>query len=156
MSIILGIDPGSNITGYGIIQINRNRLCYVTSGCINIQKEQVHLGLKNIFLAINQLIKEYKPNYVAIEKAFVAINPQVAIILGQARGAAMVAASLHNIPISEYTPRFIKKAVTGKGNASKEQIKNIVNITLNLAGELQTDAADALAIAICRSYYLDT
>ena len=115
----------------------------------------MHKGLKNIFLAIHKLIKEYRPNYIAIEKAFVAINPQVAIALGQARGAAMVASSINNIPISEYTPRLIKKAVTGKGNASKEQVKNIVNITLNLSGELQTDAADALAIAICRSYYLD-
>jgi crossover junction endodeoxyribonuclease RuvC len=156
MSIILGIDPGTNITGYGIIQTKGNTLSYITSGCINIQKEQMHKGLKNIFLAIHQLIKKYKPNYVAIEKAFVAINPQVAIVLGQARGAAMVAPSLHNIPISEYTPRLIKKAVTGKGNASKEQVKNIVKIRLNLSGELQTDAADALAISICRSYYLDT
>jgi crossover junction endodeoxyribonuclease RuvC len=156
MSVILGIDPGSQITGYGVIQKHANSLSYLASGCINAKQGDMGQRLAKIFIACNQLIEQYKPDIMAIEKAFMAKNPNVAIVLGQARGVAMVAASSQNIPVFEYAPRLIKKAVVGNGAAIKSQVQHMVSVLLGLSKVPPTDAADALAVAICHSHYLQS
>ena len=152
MSIILGIDPGSRITGYGLIKEDKRGLVYVDSGCIRTQEAELSLRLLEIFDGLCLLMDEYEPNEVAIEQVFMHQNPNSALKLGQARGAAMVAAASHRVKIYEYSAREVKQAVVGFGNAEKEQVKTMVVHLLGLNRQPQTDAADALAIAICHSH----
>jgi crossover junction endodeoxyribonuclease RuvC len=153
MSIILGIDPGSRITGYGVIkEVNRN-IEYVDSGCIRTSPEAaLSYKLLQIYDGICQLMDEYSPNEVAIEQVFMHQNPNSALKLGHARGVAMVAAASHRIEVSEYSPREIKQTVVGYGAAIKEQVGHMVMQLLGLNRSPQKDAADALAIAICHSH----
>lgn len=148
---ILGIDPGSQITGFGIIEITRGRQHYVTSGCIRIAKFSWEHRLQEIFEALTKIITEYSPTLAAIEKIFVHKNVSSALKLGQARGAAVVAMALQGLPIAEYTARQIKKAVVGYGAADKVQVQKMMQILLKLNGLPQSDAADALAAAICHA-----
>lgn len=150
--IILGIDPGSRITGYGIIREEKTKIHYVDSGCIRTSDGELSQRLLEIFDGICQLMDHYNPNQVAIEQVFMHQNPNSAIKLGQARGAAMVAAATHRVKISEYSAREIKQAVVGYGAARKEQVKQMVMNLLMLPSAPQNDAADALAIAICHSH----
>ena len=153
---ILGIDPGSRITGYGIVDTDGQRSVYVTSGCVRIDGENVGEKLKTIFDAIQQLVQAHHPQELAIEKVFMHRNADSALKLGQARGAAICAATTHTIPVSEYTPTQIKKSVVGKGNAAKEQVQHMVKVLLNLSSFPQADAADALAAALCHVHMRNT
>jgi crossover junction endodeoxyribonuclease RuvC len=148
---ILGVDPGSRITGYGIVDTDGRRTVYVTSGCVRIQGEDIGERLKTIFDSISELVQDTNPHEVVIEKVFMHRNADSALKLGQARGAAICAATQHAVPVSEYTPTQIKQSVVGKGNASKLQVQHMVRVLLNLPGFPQADAADALAAALCHA-----
>ncbi|KTC74716.1 Crossover junction endodeoxyribonuclease ruvC [Legionella birminghamensis] len=152
MTIILGIDPGSRVTGYGIIREEKRKLAYVDSGCIRTSEGELSQRLLEIFNGICHLMDDYSPTEVAIEQVFLHQNPSSALKLGHARGAAMVAAASHRIKISEYSPREVKQAIVGYGAAEKEQVKRMVVSLLMLNKAPQSDAADALAIAICHSH----
>lgn len=146
---ILGIDPGTRTTGFGIVEKVSNSIMYVASGVIKTKNEPMAKKLSIIFDGILQLTKQYSPNFVAVERAFAHKNFATTIKLGQARGVAIVAACKNNLPLSEYTPMQIKKAVVGYGNADKSQVQHMVKLLLNLNKVPQSDAADALAVAIC-------
>lgn len=153
MSIILGIDPGSRITGYGLIKvIEQQPIHYIDSGCIRTNGEMLSQRLMQIFDGICQLLETFSPTEVAIEQVFMHQNASAALKLGHARGVAMVACASHRLSISEYAPREIKQALVGYGAAQKEQVKQMVKHLLRLNNMPQTDASDALAIAICHSH----
>ncbi len=151
MTIILGIDPGSRITGYGIIKSEKQKISYIDSGCIRTSDGALSPRLLEIFDGICQLMDQYEPDEVAIEEVFMHQNAQAALKLGHARGVAMVAAASHRISVSEYSARAIKQSVVGYGAAEKIQVKHMVMQFLMLEHSPQNDAADALAIAICHS-----
>ena len=153
MAVILGIDPGSKITGYGLIKIEKNQPCYLASGSIKPTASCFGKKLFNIFSDIKTVINMYQPTAFAIEQVFVDKNPNSAIKLGQARGAAIVAASSADLALQEYTPTQVKKIVTGKGNASKQAIQQMITKQLKLNQTPPEDAADALAIALCCYFY---
>jgi len=152
MSLILGIDPGSRITGYGVIRKQGNKLTYVASGCIRVSEKELPGRLKQVFDGVTQLIEQYKPDEFAIEQVFMAKNADSALKLGQARGVAIVAAMNAQLPVSEYAARLIKQAVVGTGAATKDQVGHMVVQLLKLPGRPQEDAADGLAIAICHAH----
>jgi len=149
---ILGIDPGSLITGYGVIDSDGSHNQYIASGPIKIQGEALPERLKVIFQQVTAVIREHNPDVVAIEQVFMNRNADSALKLGQARGAAITAAVMQGRPVSEYTPRHIKQSVVGKGSASKEQVQHMVKILLNRHDNLQADEADALAVALCHGH----
>lgn len=149
MAIILGIDPGSRLTGYGVITHQGAKFTYLGSGCIKLADHEFPIRLKMIYQGISQLIEQFSPDHFAIEKVFMAHNPDSALKLGQARGAAIVGAAMADIPVFEYSARQIKQAVVGNGGADKTQVQHMVKNILKLPGTPQADAADALAIAIC-------
>lgn len=149
--IILGIDPGSCITGYGVIQIVGSQLNYLDSGCIKIANIAFSERLEKIFTGLQHIIDQHKPNEVAVEQVFMHINPNSALKLGQARGAALTVAAIAKLVVSEYSARQVKQSVVGYGAASKQQVQHMVRLLLNLDRSPQVDAADALAIAICHA-----
>jgi crossover junction endodeoxyribonuclease RuvC len=151
MKTILGIDPGSRITGYGLIRSNGFQYRYVDSGCIRVVAKETSSRLQEIFDGVRELIFKYQPEHVAIEQVFVHRNVSSALKLGQARGVAMVVPALHAIPVSEYSARQVKLAVVGYGAADKNQVSHMVKHLLALQGTPQTDASDALAIALCHA-----
>ena len=152
MSIILGIDPGSRITGYGVVRQQGKNLEYLGSGCIRTGDGELPLRLRKIHDGVRELIIQYQPNEFAIERVFMARNADSALKLGQARGVAIVAASCQELPVFEYAAREVKQAVVGTGGADKEQVQHMVCKLLNLPARPQADAADALGIAICHSH----
>lgn len=152
MSIILGIDPGSRVTGYGVIQDIQGTLRYLDSGCIRVPFKDLSQRLRDIFQGICCIIEQYKPQEMAIEEVFMHQNPSAALKLGHARGAAMVAASSHHLKVFEYSPREVKQSLVGYGAALKQQVNHMVVNLLMLNRPPQTDAADALAIAICHAH----
>lgn len=152
MTIILGIDPGSRITGYGIIKEEKRKLIYIDSGCIRTADGDLGGRLLQIYDGICLLMDKFFPDEVAIEEVFMHKNASSALKLGHARGVAMVAAASHRVPISEYAAREVKQSLVGYGAAEKEQVKHMVVNLLQLASSPQSDAADALAIAICHSH----
>lgn len=152
MTIILGIDPGSRITGYGLIKEDKQRLLYIDSGCIRTSEGELSQRLLQIFNGICFLMEEFSPNEVAIEQIFMHQNPNSALKLGHARGVAMVACASHRKQVHEYSAREVKQTVVGYGAAEKNQVKQMVVHLLMLNKAPQTDAADALAIAICHSH----
>ena len=153
---ILGIDPGSLTTGFGVVEILDGRLAYVTSGCIRMKDEPLPQRLKTIFRGICELIEKNRPEVFAIEQVFMARNARSALVLGQARGAAICAAVDNGLPVSEYSALEIKKSVVGYGQADKSQVQHMVRSILALDGAPQADAADALACAICHCHTLET
>ncbi|MFY7697441.1 MAG: crossover junction endodeoxyribonuclease RuvC [Legionella sp.] len=153
MTIILGIDPGSRVTGYGLIREDSQRkFYYLDSGCIRTSDTELSHKLLQIFNGICQLMDTFSPTEVAIEQVFMHSNASSALKLGHARGVAMVACASHRISVSEYSPREVKQSVVGYGAAEKDQVKQMVMSLLMLTSAPQNDAADALAIAICHSY----
>ena len=148
---ILAIDPGSRITGFGIVDIINGKTSYVGSGCIRLPDEALSVRLKHIFNNVSALLEEYRPDEFAIEEVFLAKNANSALKLGQARGAAIVAASLRELVVNEYAARRVKQSVVGNGNADKTQVQMMVQLLLNLTSKPQADAADALAIALCHA-----
>lgn len=151
MPLILGIDPGSRKTGFGIINSLGSRADYITSGVIRIPDLCVAERLRLIFDSITELIHEYCPQEMAIEQVFMAKSASSALKLGQARGAAIVAAATQELPVSEYEARKIKQSVVGSGGADKLQVQHMVKILLKLPSAPQEDAADALAVALCHA-----
>lgn len=149
MKRIIGIDPGSRITGLGVIDVDGGKLSVVEYGIIKTSGKDFPSRLKTIFLELDKIIKLHQPKEFAIEKVFVNKNVDSALKLGQARGAAIVAAAIHDIPVFEYTPNAIKKAVVGAGHADKNQVQLMVKALLNLNKLPPSDAADALACAVC-------
>jgi crossover junction endodeoxyribonuclease RuvC len=149
---ILGIDPGLRVTGFGVIDKNGSRLTYVTSGRIRTPDGDLALRLKVILDGLGEVIAEQHPAQVALEKVFVNVNPSSTLLLGQARGTAICAAVIHGLPVAEYTALQVKQAVVGNGHAQKRQVQDMVRRLLRLAGEPSTDAADALACAICHAH----
>ncbi len=152
MERILGIDPGSRITGYGIVESDRGRLQFVACGVVKTTPSYPFaVRLNEIFDGINEVVQIHGPTVAAIEEVFLSSNPGTALKLGQARGAAVVAAMQNGLPVSDYSPRKIKQAVAGYGQAEKQQVQHMVRILLNLKGAPSNDAADALAVAICHA-----
>ena len=152
MAIILGIDPGSRVTGYGLVNAVAGKLEFVSCGTIRTPDASLPDRLKVIFSAIEDLIESFAPQEFAIEQVFMSKSAASALKLGQARGAAIVAAVRHNIPVEEYAARKVKQAVVGTGAADKYQIQHMVKTLLKLPAEPVEDAADALAVAICHAH----
>jgi len=150
--IVLGIDPGSRITGYGVLDISGARPAYVASGCIRIQPGELAQKLAQVYAGVAELIARHAPAAFAIEQVFLARNPDSALKLGQARGTAIVCAANHGLPVHEYAARQVKQAVTGTGAADKAQVQHMVTALLSLNATPPEDAADALAIALTYSY----
>ena len=154
MVTILGIDPGSRTTGFGIINSDGNKHQYLASGCIKLTQTEFPLRLRQIFVALSEIITTYNPQKAAIEQVFMHTNANSALKLGLARGAAITALVVNDIPVAEYSPRQIKQAIVGYGAASKAQVQHMVKSLLKLTGEIQEDAADALAIALYHAHDL--
>jgi crossover junction endodeoxyribonuclease RuvC len=151
---VIGIDPGSRITGYGVVDTDGFRHRYVTSGFIHIKADTLGEKLGIIFCEVSRIVTDWKPESMAIEQVFVKHNVDSALKLGQARGAAICAAVQAELPIGEYAPRAIKKAVAGSGAADKQQIQQMIQRLLGLDELPQSDEADALAIAICHAHHI--
>jgi crossover junction endodeoxyribonuclease RuvC len=151
MALILGIDPGSRKTGFGIINALGGKADYVASGVIRIPDVELPERLKIIFNSITQIIHQYCPQEMAIEQVFMAKNAASALKLGQARGAAIVAAVALDLPVAEYEARKVKQSVVGNGAADKLQVQHMIKTLLRLPAAPQEDAADALAVALCHA-----
>ena len=149
MTYILGIDPGSRVTGFGVIRQQGNKVSYINSGCIRTEGKDFAPRLREIFEGVQQIVKTYQPQMVAIEKVFVMKNVASALKLGQARGAALCACVIDGAEVSEYSPTQVKRTIVGAGRASKEQVQHMVTRLLQLSDVPPSDAADALAIALC-------
>lgn len=152
MSLIIGIDPGSRLTGYGIIEKDGNKLRFVDAGTIRTETQEMPERLKRIFAGIERIVKFHGPTEAAVEQVFMAQNPDSALKLGQARGAAIAALVNLDLQVAEYTARQIKQSVVGYGAAEKEQVQMMVMRILSLSVKPQSDAADALACAICHAH----
>ena len=149
MPRVLGIDPGSRLTGYGVIEGSAGGLRYLASGCIRTASGPFPDRLAEIYEGITAIIDEHRPGMMAIEEVFLARNPSSALKLGQARGVAIAAGVAHGLPVHEYAARTVKQGLVGTGRASKAQVAHMVRVILSLPGPPQADAADALALAIC-------
>jgi crossover junction endodeoxyribonuclease RuvC len=154
--IIVGIDPGSRITGYGVIGLEGKQTHYIASGCIKITQTDVAQKLLQIQSSLKELLEEYRPSMAAIEDVFVHQNPRGALKLGQARGVAIATVAHYGLSVHEYSPRLIKQAVVGSGSADKTQVQFMVRHLLKLSSSLQTDAADALAVALTHACLHDS
>jgi len=149
---ILGIDPGLQVTGFGVIEHSGRRLDYVASGCVKSGRGELAERLKVLLEGLAEVIATHRPAQVVVEKVFVNVNPQSTLALGQARGTAICAAVLAGLPVAEYTALQVKQAVVGNGHAKKEQVQHMVKRLLALPGSPGADAADALACAICHAH----
>ncbi len=147
---VLGVDPGSRITGYGVLDEKNREISFVSAGLIKPpEKMPFPRKIHRIFKGLVEIIDRYAPHTVAVEDLFYAKNARSSLKLGHARGAALIAAGQCDIPVFEYTPLEIKKSVVGYGRADKEQVRSMVNIMLRLTKQVPLDASDALAAAIC-------
>lgn len=153
---ILGIDPGSRITGYGVIELQGRRAVYLGSGCVRVEGDSFPERLRTIFDGVEEVVAEFRPHEIAVEKVFVQRNVDTALKLGQARGAAICAVMNHALPVAEYSPAEVKKALVGRGAADKHQIQHMVKTLLQLIEYPNVDAADALACALCHSHIRQT
>ena len=153
MAVILGIDPGSRKTGFGVIRVDRKTPRYVSSGTIRLPvKEPLSIRLKVLFESLSEIIATHQPTVAAIESVFMAKSADSALKLGHARGAAMAACVTHNLSVHEYAARKIKQSVVGTGAASKQQVQHMVTVLLGLSAEPAEDAADGLAAALCHCH----
>ncbi|MCX2961059.1 crossover junction endodeoxyribonuclease RuvC [Rodentibacter caecimuris] len=155
MTIILGIDPGSRVTGYGVIKQTGRQLDYLGSGAIRTVVDDLPSRLKRIYAGVSEIIQQFQPDMFAIEQVFMAKNADSALKLGQARGTAIVAAVNHDLPVFEYAARLVKQTVVGVGAADKIQVQDMVTRILKLSDKPQSDAADALAIAITHAHTMN-
>jgi crossover junction endodeoxyribonuclease RuvC len=149
---ILGIDPGSRITGFGVLDFVGDRPTYVASGTVRSPDGTFPERLKRIFTSVGEIIEQYQPEVVVIETVFMAKSAGSALKLGQARSAALCATFAFDVEIFEYAPREIKQAIVGTGSASKEQVQHMVVSLLQLDGAPSSDASDALAAAMCHGH----
>jgi crossover junction endodeoxyribonuclease RuvC len=152
MTIILGVDPGSRFTGYGVIHVEKKKAHFLTCGVIKVKENPLALKLQQIFEELSQCIQTFKPDEAVYEMLFMHKNAQSALKLGHARGAAMVAASIKGVSLFEYTAKQIKQSVVGHGGAGKAQVQHMVKCLLNLGRAPEEDAADALAAALCHAH----
>jgi crossover junction endodeoxyribonuclease RuvC len=152
MTLILGIDPGSRITGYGVVRDIGRGCEYVASGCIRTGSGELHARLQIVYRSVREVIQLHGPVTMGIEKVFMARNADSALKLGQARGAAIVAAAEEGLEIAEYSATQVKQAITGSGGANKEAVQLMVMHLLKLTQKPQIDASDALAIALCHAH----
>jgi crossover junction endodeoxyribonuclease RuvC len=152
MTLILGIDPGSRITGYGVVRDIGRGCEYVASGCIRTGSGELHRRLQIVYRSVREVIQLHGPVTMGIEKVFMARNADSALKLGQARGAAIVAAAEEGLEIAEYSATQVKQAITGSGGANKEAVQLMVMHLLKLTQKPQIDASDALAIALCHAH----
>lgn len=155
--IIIGIDPGTNVMGYGILGVRGKQPYLIALGVIRLSKLEDHyLRLRRIYDRVQALVEQYLPDEMAIEAPFFGKNVQSMLKLGRAQGVAMAAALAREVPITEYEPRKIKQAITGNGAASKEQVRELLRRILNIDNkvfdDLELDATDALAAALCHHY----
>ncbi len=153
---ILGIDPGSRITGWGVIDMQGNRARHVASGFLQLRGETMSERLYDIFQGIAAVIRDTRPQEAVVERIFMHRNADSALKLGQARGAAICAVVENGLALHEYSPTQIKQATVGKGNAGKEQVQHMVRVLLNLVQTPQADCADALAAALCHGHTRQT
>jgi len=151
---ILGIDPGSRITGIGVITAQGSELIHLFSESLKLPSGELASRLQLIYSRLQTVIAQTKPDVVAIEKVFLAKNPQSALVLGHARGAAMLAAANNAIQVLEYSATEIKKTVVGRGRADKAQVQHMMRVLLNLRQAPPEDASDALAAAVCHAHHL--
>ncbi|CAK0769104.1 crossover junction endodeoxyribonuclease RuvC [Gammaproteobacteria bacterium] len=149
---ILGLDPGSRLTGFGVIDVIKGKGVYVASGSIQATATDLATRLKTIFDGVAEVVRIYEPTELAIEQVFMYRNADSALKLGQARGAALSAAVTSGLVVAEYMPARIKQAVVGRGNATKEQVQHMVRLLLALPAAPGPDAADALAVALCHCH----
>ncbi len=152
MTLILGIDPGSRITGFGVVRETARGCEYVASGCIRTGNGPLHERLHVVFRSVREVIRTHGPTALSIEQVFMARNADSALKLGQARGAAIVAAMEEGLSVAEYTASQVKQAVVGTGGADKQQVQMMVMHLLKLTQKPQIDASDALAIALCHAH----
>jgi len=152
MTRVLGIDPGSRVTGYGVIDTNGVRSRHVDSGCIRTVAGEFPHRLGEIFHGICELLDRWQPHEVAVEQVFVSRNAASALKLGHARGAAVTAIVTRSIPMFEYTPAAVKQGLVGNGRAEKEQVQHMIRIILGLQGQMSLDQSDALAVALCHAH----
>ena len=145
----IGIDPGSRITGIGVVEAQGQKLRHVHSESVRLGTGSLSSRLVLLYDRIEEIVGTYQPDVGAIEKVFLASNPQSALVLGQARGSALLAMAQQGLEASEYSALEIKRAVTGTGRATKEQVQHMVRVLLGLSRKPAQDAADALACAIC-------
>jgi crossover junction endodeoxyribonuclease RuvC len=153
---ILGVDPGSRITGYGVIDVHQSHLRHVASGCIHVRGGDLTARLRAIFDGITAIVDSEDPAVLAVEQVFFHRNAASALKLGQARGAALMAGVTRGLPLFEYSPNQVKQAVTGRGHAPKDQIRHMIKMLLCLRDLPGSDAADALAVAICHGHTSET
>jgi len=153
MTLILGIDPGSRITGYGVVRDTGRGCEYVASGCIRTGSGELSERLRAVFSGVSEVIRTYGPVTMGIEQVFMARNADSALKLGQARGAAIVAGAEAGLQIAEYTATQVKQAIAGTGGADKQQVQMMVMHLLRLLEKPQIDASDALAIALCHAHH---
>ncbi|MCB1785643.1 MAG: crossover junction endodeoxyribonuclease RuvC [Chromatiaceae bacterium] len=156
MTRVLGIDPGSRTTGYGVIETDGVRSRHLASGCIRSAAGGFPQRLGEIFAGVHEVLLEWRPQEVAVEQVFVSRNAASALKLGQARGAAISAVVMLELPVFEYTPAAVKQGLVGNGRAEKEQVQHMVRVILGLQGRLALDASDALAIALCHAHSAST
>jgi crossover junction endodeoxyribonuclease RuvC len=149
---ILGIDPGSRVTGFGVIDSDGKSSAHVAHGCIDVEAGTLAERLKLVFEGVRRVVDHYRPDEMAVELVFMYRNPDSALKLGQARGAAVVAGALADLPVYEFTPAEIKLAVVGMGRAEKAQVQHMVKVLLRLNEVPPSDAADALAVALCHGH----
>ncbi|NKC15961.1 MAG: crossover junction endodeoxyribonuclease RuvC [Gammaproteobacteria bacterium] len=152
MTRIMGIDPGSRATGYGIIDSDGRRSTHIASGTVRAAQGTFPQRLKTIFDGVRELVETFAPHEIAIEEVFVHKSASSALKLGQARGAALAATSTHALPVHEYTPTKIKRAITGQGHADKVQVQHMVRVLIGLPFAPGSDQADALAVALCHAH----
>ncbi len=156
MTLVMGLDPGSRITGYGLIEEIPQGTRLVACGCIRTETDQFHQRLKRIFDEVYRLSREYRPDEVAIEQVFMSKNPDSALKLGHARGAAMCGVLTAGLEIHEYAAREVKLALVGKGNADKLQVQHMVRFLLKNPERMPVDASDALGVAFCHIHHRQT
>ncbi|WP_078120916.1 crossover junction endodeoxyribonuclease RuvC [Thiosocius teredinicola] len=152
MTRVLGIDPGSRVTGFGLIETDGVRSRHLHSGCIRTAAGEFPARLGEIFNGIRDVLSEWQPQEVAIEQVFVSRNASSALKLGQARGAAISAIVTHGLPVFEYTPAAVKQGLVGNGRAEKEQVQHMVRVILSMQTSMSLDESDALAIALCHAH----
>jgi len=149
---ILGIDPGSRVTGFGVIDSDGRQSRHVCSGCIRTESKDFSARLGEIYLGIQSVVNDHGPEEVAVEQVFMAANAASALKLGHARGAAVTAAVVAGLPVFEYTPRAVKQALVGTGAAEKEQVQHMIRLLLGARQRMSLDESDALAVALCHAH----
>ena len=155
MTRILGIDPGSRLTGYGVVDAAAGRLDFVVCGVVKTTTGQsLAYRLNEIFEGLNEVIQVHRPVVAGVEEVFLSSNPRSALKLGHARGVAVVTAMQNGLAVHDYSARAVKRAVVGYGQATKEQVQHMVQVLLRLTGKPSADAADALAVAICHANHM--